>query len=295
MASPAVEAARHAIRAHVAADRIAATTARAVATFSAAFSARLVSALRRARTAREQREALLRFAASAPSTPELLRALRGTAGDALAVGARSAGAEVGLATAGSLTAPEQRDLAARLDVYAAETARRVRLGMLQEALDVLRLNLDTPAAAANAVEAVLAGDWGNRGAPRVELAATMTARSALSLGRMTVLRRPTSRAALPYWFFAAILDDRTSATCVECDDTVLPAGHSWWGTHTPLLHFHCRSAIVGVTAAQARKLGITKDPPKVDVPEGFGRGDKLCVLDKRPSFYARELLDRVAA
>lgn len=43
--------------------------------------------------------------------------------------------------------------------------------------------------------------------------------------------------------FQAVLDDRTSPVCRACAGTRLRASDSWWDTHTPPLHPHCRSTV----------------------------------------------------
>lgn len=281
------EVARFAVRAHVAADRISNATAKIVASYASTFLAQIVNAIRKEKTAEGQRAALLRFAADSKPPSDLIAAIRSAAEQALTLGVQSAAIEVGISATRGLTSQERKQVASRLDTYAAETARRVRLGMLQDALLLVDGSPDSIAES-------LPMDWGGAAAKRVTLVTTSVAHSALNLGRMTVLRRPVSKASLPYWYFTAILDENTSDICTDCDGVVLPSGHPWWSTRTPQLHFRCRSAIVGVTAAQMKQLGgITKDPPLVEPQEGFGKIGGICVLDKRPSHYATELLDRV--
>lgn len=72
----------------------------------------------------------------------------------------------------------------------------------------------------------------------------------------------------PLWKFSAILDKRTTPWCRACHDTVLPADHPFWVSHTPPLHFNCRSTIVGLKSGTRDKRA-----PRVKVPEGFGNPD----------------------
>lgn len=64
--------------------------------------------------------------------------------------------------------------------------------------------------------------------------------------------------------FAAIIDDRTSDLCRDCDGTVLPADDPWWRSHTPPLHPNCRSVVDPVdappTAAPAVDAGDYGSP-----------------------------------
>jgi SPP1 gp7 family putative phage head morphogenesis protein len=75
----------------------------------------------------------------------------------------------------------------------------------------------------------------------------------------------------PYDEFVAVLDEVTTEICEECDGTILPANDPWWDTHTPDLHFNCRSQRVPVTETEAAdKGGIDTHGPDQDAGEGFG-------------------------
>lgn len=288
------EVARFAVRANVAADKLADRLDPQVERAAKQLLAQVVAALRSGATAPEKRAQLLRLAAATKANPAVVDAMTATAGRALRVGADAAAAEVGPKAPGIVGA-EETATAAVLRRYAAENERRLRLGIFQDALAILDATRpEFLPDVADTVARALPLSWQGPDANRVQLITTSLARNAMGLGRMTVLRRPVSKAQLPYWYFTAILDENTSDLCIDCDGVLLPAGHPWWTTRTPQLHFKCRSAIVGVTKAQMEALGgVTKDPPDVIPQEGFGKAGGLCVLDPSPPYYDRALLQRL--
>lgn len=183
----------------------------------------------------------------------------------------------------------------RLGPFAGAVARGIHLAILKEALEGLdRAERDgTPAGEAGATLAArLRSDWSATG-PRLLLTTENAAVQGLALGRLDALTRTTAVKARPFWLFAAVLDDRISETCLECDGVLLPVGHPWWTGHICPLHTRCRSTLVGVTAAQARAHGITARPPTVEVEEGFGTLADLCAWEPRPGEYPAELLELI--
>ena len=87
-----------------------------------------------------------------------------------------------------------------------------------------------------------------------------------------VARLNSQRGTYPYWTMDVVHDEVTSATCSYFLEhpIVLPAGHSWWAKNAPMRHHRCRSTLRGLTATQAQKLGITKDPPDWPADAGWG-------------------------
>ena len=75
-----------------------------------------------------------------------------------------------------------------------------------------------------------------------------------------------------YLMFVAVLDSSTTILCSDLGEppVVLPASHAFWQTHSPPMHFGCRSMLVGLSAEEAAAVGITSSPPDVDGDEGFG-------------------------
>lgn len=180
----------------------------------------------------------------------------------------------------------------RLPRFAASVAKGAHLGVYRDTLAALDRAeaAGTPYAdAAPAISAALAADWTGRGAA-LALTLDNAAAQALDLGRVEVLQVDAGRR--PWWYFSAVGDDQTSATCEACDGTLLPASHPWWSTHIPSLHLRCRSAIVAATAAQAEAMGGAHGPPPaadVEVEEGFGTLADLCAWEPLPGAYPVEL------
>lgn len=107
-------------------------------------------------------------------------------------------------------------------------------------------------------------------AARVETIFRTNVQGAYSAGRHEQATDPDIIDGRPYWMFDAILDDRTTKTCRECDGTILPADDPWWQGHIPPLHFNCRSTIITLTPEQAREKGVSKKAPAARAAEGFG-------------------------
>lgn len=78
-----------------------------------------------------------------------------------------------------------------------------------------------------------------------------------------VARLNRQRGAFPYWTLDVVKDEVTSATCgyFITYPVVLPAGHPWFATNAPMRHHRCRTTLRGLTAAEAKKIGISKAPP----------------------------------
>jgi len=87
-----------------------------------------------------------------------------------------------------------------------------------------------------------------------------------------IARLNRQRGAYPFWTIDVVNDEVTSATCgyFLTHPIVLPAGHPWWAKNAPMRHHRCRSTLRGVTAAEARKIGITTTPPDWPAEEGWG-------------------------
>jgi hypothetical protein len=87
-----------------------------------------------------------------------------------------------------------------------------------------------------------------------------------------VARLNRQRGKFPYWTLVIIKDEVTSATCgyFITHPVVLPAGHPWFAKNAPMRHHRCRTTLRGLTAAEARKIGISKTPPDWPADEGWG-------------------------
>lgn len=94
--------------------------------------------------------------------------------------------------------------------------------------------------------------------------------NAFAAGRYAELTSDVAKKRRPYWRFSAVRDSRTTSTCAASHGTVLHMDHPWWKTHVPPLHFNCRSTIVPLTEAEAKKEGITGQPKDFPAARGFG-------------------------
>ncbi len=73
--------------------------------------------------------------------------------------------------------------------------------------------------------------------------------------------------------FTAVLDNRTTEICRSLDGTMLSKDNDFWKTHSPPLHANCRSTLVGYSARDAGKIGISSVPQRgqyVPPEEGWG-------------------------
>lgn len=127
---------------------------------------------------------------------------------------------------------------------------------------------------------------------RLETIFRVNTQRAYTAGRFQQATHPDVIGDRPVWMFDAILDSRTTPTCKAADGTKLPAGDEWWGTHTPPLHFNCRSHFMTLSEPQAKKLGgVTDAPPDVDVDtdQGFGLAPSSDEWKPDPAKYPRPL------
>lgn len=98
------------------------------------------------------------------------------------------------------------------------------------------------------------------------------AQKSYNAGRYRQMSDPDVLKFRPYWMFDAVLDSRTTQTiCKPRDGVVLPAEHEFWQTATPPLHHRCRSSLRSLRESEAKRRGISKQAPDVDVPEGWGK------------------------
>ena len=116
----------------------------------------------------------------------------------------------------------------------------------------------------------LEATWGKADSSRLQTIFSTNVQSAYSAGRWRQLTDPDVLAERPYHMYDAVLDGRTSELCKHLDGTTLPADDPFWETHTPPLHFNCRSGIISLTESQAAERGVTKTPPRAPAASGFG-------------------------
>ena len=190
--------------------------------------------------------------------------------------------------------PKPKASSERIADYADKVARGAQLAALDGVLDTVRRGerdeQDFDAVKAAAV-AKIERDWHGPQASRLALTVDNAVRQAMNAGRIGELVK--AKDARPYWLFSAVLDELVSTMCFDCDGTVLPSNHPWWRNHIPSLHLRCRSSAVSLTAAQAKSIGITTSPPKVDADEGFGTMVDLLDFEERPGQHEAGTLDGV--
>ena len=183
----------------------------------------------------------------------------------------------------------------RLDGYAGKVAKGAQLAALDLVLNVVRRGErdghDFDKVKADAI-AKIEREWHGPDATRLSLTVDNAVRQAMNAGRVDELVK-AKEATRPFWLFSAILDNDTSHVCYECDGTCLPASHPWWATRIPGLHIRCRSSVVSVTAAQAKTIGITANPPEVEAADGFGTMGDLCGWETQPGQYEAGEMDGV--
>lgn len=111
--------------------------------------------------------------------------------------------------------------------------------------------------------------WGKKSASRLETIFFQNVQNSYQAGRYKQLTDPDVIKARPYWLYDAVLDSRTTKLCSTLNGTVRPAEDSFWDTHTPPLHFFCRSGLRSLTRKQAEGR-ITETPPELPPASGFG-------------------------
>ncbi len=110
--------------------------------------------------------------------------------------------------------------------------------------------------------------WGT-GGPQDVTARSEPLQLAFAHSRARRLGGPSVMPVQPYWRMDVILDGGTSAICYPLARVVLPAHHPWWATHTPPLHWDCRTHIRGLGRAEGERL-LTAEPPEIYAQPGFG-------------------------
>jgi SPP1 gp7 family putative phage head morphogenesis protein len=113
--------------------------------------------------------------------------------------------------------------------------------------------------------------WGKEDPARLETIFRTNALGAYNAGRHEIISHPEVRKARPYLRFDGIDDDRQTEICAALDGTVRPADDPFWHTHSPPLHFNCRSILVPLSDEEAEEEGIDKEGPDVDADDGFGK------------------------
>lgn len=121
------------------------------------------------------------------------------------------------------------------------------------------------------VGAKLEAAWGRTDPHRLETIFRTNALGAYNAGRHEILSHPEVRKARPYLRFDAVNDSRVSDVCEALDGTIRPADDPFWTTHTPPLHFNCRSVLVPLSDEEAQDEGVSGNVVGAEADEGFGR------------------------
>lgn len=82
----------------------------------------------------------------------------------------------------------------------------------------------------------------------------------------------TAKASDKVWGFGfdAILDSVTTIICRTCAGTQLPKDDPWFLTHSPSMHFGCRS-LLSIILFGSKRAVATANPPTIQAAPGFGR------------------------
>ncbi len=89
--------------------------------------------------------------------------------------------------------------------------------------------------------------------------------------RFRRLRQQNVMAIRPFWEFVAVRPtEHPSEVCTELNGMVRPANDPIWNTRQPPLHHDCQSSIKALTAAEARRRGLTEQVPDILPDAGFG-------------------------
>lgn len=124
------------------------------------------------------------------------------------------------------------------------------------------------------VGAQLEEAWGGPDSNRIETVFRTNVMTAYNAARHEIFQEPAVKEERPYLQFHAVGDSRTSDICEALDGVVLPADDGFWHSHTPPLHFNCRSVLVSLTKEEGHDEGVTSGRPDTGdarPDEGFGR------------------------
>lgn len=160
------------------------------------------------------------------------------------------------------------DAEKKLSAAAEARARGAQLTLLGDALDAIEGSSDEDLDDALAsVGDDAAEDWAPDGF-RTAAVSGEAVRGAMGAGADDALRDPDIIDSFPLWAFTAVLDSSTTILCSSLGEppVVLPAGDPWWDSHSPPLHYGCRSWITPLMGGEADITG----PRDVDAEEGFG-------------------------
>jgi len=123
----------------------------------------------------------------------------------------------------------------------------------------------------DAIEEKLTAAWGKKDSPRIQTIYRNATQQSYNAGRWRQMTDPAVKALRPYVEFDGIGDARQSKVCRKSDGTIVSIDDPWLETHSPQLHHRCRSRLTSLSDKEAKRRGITEDPPDVDADKGFGK------------------------
>jgi SPP1 gp7 family putative phage head morphogenesis protein len=112
--------------------------------------------------------------------------------------------------------------------------------------------------------------WGGAKPGRLQTIWRTNLQSSFSAARWAEMNDPDTKDLRPFVQFDATLDSRTSSICKSCAGTIVHLDSEWAASHTPPLHFNCRSAWITLSEEEAIAAGVAEKPPSVDPHPGFG-------------------------
>lgn len=127
--------------------------------------------------------------------------------------------------------------------------------------------------------------WGGKKPGRLETIWRTNLQSAFSAARWRQMNDPLAKELRPYVQFDATIDTRTSDVCYKCAGTIAHLDSDWVRSHTPPLHFNCRSSWITLDEEEAAQAGITTELPEDLAQSGFGRPPP----DDAPDHYQPDL------
>jgi SPP1 gp7 family putative phage head morphogenesis protein len=200
---------------------------------------------------------------------------------------------------GSLVTRKQWDvLDARAKRRAFFVSGTARLDLIQQVWDMVGRAIDdgTPFGDfQSAAKDELGNVWLARDSARLETIFRNNIQSSYAAGRYQQQTTPDALTQHPVWQFDAILDGRTTAICSACNGTTLPATDPWWSTHVPPLHHRCRSGIITISEAEAKKSGGITQAPAVSADTNWGAAPAEDEWKPEVTAYALQLQPAAAA
>lgn len=121
------------------------------------------------------------------------------------------------------------------------------------------------------IETTLTEAWGRRDSHRIETIFRNATQQSYNAGRWRQMHHPDVLQRRPYGFFDGVNDSRQSDICKAWDGTVMPLDEFARAGACPQMHHRCRSNLRSIRESEAKRRGITTNPPSELAAEGFGK------------------------